>query len=56
MPALIKEWREPRYEAFQPRTAWSLLNCYTTVLKDRQRTQPVQAAMETVAFQEMLAV
>jgi hypothetical protein len=56
LPALIKEWREPSYEEFQPRTAWSLLNCYTTVLKDRQRTQPVQAAMETVAFQEMLAV
>jgi hypothetical protein len=37
-------------------TAWSLVNCYTTVLKERQRAQPVQAAMETVAFQEMLAV
>jgi hypothetical protein len=33
MPDLLKEWREPRYEEFQPRTAWSLFNGYTEVLK-----------------------
>jgi hypothetical protein len=33
LPDLLHEWREPRYEQFQPRTAWSLFNCYTEVLK-----------------------
>jgi len=30
---VLKEWRDPRYEEFQPRTAWSLFNGYTEVLK-----------------------
>ena len=29
----IDEWRKPRHEAFQPRTAWSLFNSFTEVLK-----------------------
>jgi hypothetical protein len=33
LPELLHEWREPRYEDFQPRTAWSLFNGYTEVLK-----------------------
>lgn len=33
LPDLLKEWREPRCEVFQPRTAWSLFNSYTEVLK-----------------------
>src|SRR5262249_13800618 len=35
LPRVIHEWREPQFEDFQPRTAWSLLNCFTTVLADR---------------------
>jgi hypothetical protein len=33
VPDLLSEWREPRYKEFQPRTAWSLFNGYTEVLK-----------------------
>jgi hypothetical protein len=33
LPDLLREWREPRYNEFQPRTAWSLFNGYTEVLK-----------------------
>jgi hypothetical protein len=33
LPELLHEWREPRYEDFHPRTAWSLFNSYTEVLK-----------------------
>jgi hypothetical protein len=33
LPDLLKEWREPHYEDFQPRTAWSLFNGYTEILK-----------------------
>lgn len=34
LPDVVKEWREPRYEEFAPRTLWSLFNCFTEVLKD----------------------
>jgi hypothetical protein len=33
LPDLLKEWREPRYEEFSGRNAWSLFNGYTEVLK-----------------------
>jgi hypothetical protein len=51
---LIEQWREPTYEEFKPRTAWSLINCFTHVMKDRQKEQPVQAAVETMRFQNLL--
>jgi hypothetical protein len=31
---VLKEWRKPSHEAFEPRTAWSLFNGFTEVLKD----------------------
>ncbi|MEO7104389.1 MAG: DUF932 domain-containing protein [Gemmatimonadaceae bacterium] len=30
---LLDEWRNPKHEEFQPRTAWSLFNAYTEVWK-----------------------
>jgi len=33
VPDVLKEWREPSYDAFQPRTLWSLFNAYTEVFK-----------------------
>gem|GEM_PF-4682310 len=33
---------------------WSLLNAFTEVLKDRQRTQPARAAEETIRLQSLL--
>ncbi|MDR3403251.1 MAG: DUF932 domain-containing protein [Chthoniobacter sp.] len=33
VPRVLHEWREPRHEAFQPRTAWSLFNAFTEALK-----------------------
>lgn len=33
IPYVLKEWREPRHEEFKPRTAWSLHNAFTEVLK-----------------------
>jgi hypothetical protein len=33
VPPLLKEWRHPRHEAFAPRTAWSLFNSFTEVMK-----------------------
>jgi hypothetical protein len=31
---VLKEWREPTFEDFDPRTAWSLFNSFTQVLKE----------------------
>jgi hypothetical protein len=33
IPDVLKEWREPRHEAFQQRNVWSLFNAFTEALK-----------------------
>lgn len=33
IPQVLREWREPRHEDFQPRSAWSLFNAFTEALK-----------------------
>lgn len=33
IPSVLKEWREPTYEEFRPRTAWSLFNAATESMK-----------------------
>jgi hypothetical protein len=34
VPAVLREWREPRYVAFQERNIWSLFNSFTEALKE----------------------
>jgi hypothetical protein len=34
MPKVLADWRKPRHEEFEPRTAWSLFNCFTETLKE----------------------
>jgi hypothetical protein len=38
LPLVLKEWRTPSFEEFEPRTAWSLLKALTTVLRPRPRS------------------
>jgi len=33
VPPLLQEWRHPKHEEFAPRTAWSLFNSFTEVMK-----------------------
>ena len=33
VPEVLQEWRSPRHEAFEPRTAWSLFNAFTEAHK-----------------------
>ena len=33
VPKVLGDWRKPRHEAFEPRTAWSLFNCFTETMK-----------------------
>ena len=51
---VIQEWRQPKHPEFQERTAWSLLNAFTEVLKDRQHRQPSRAAHETITLQKLI--
>jgi hypothetical protein len=34
LPKVLKQWRDPQYEDFEDRTAWSLMNGFTEVFKD----------------------
>ena len=55
LPKWIAEYREPSYEEFQARTAWSLFNSLTHCMKDRFQNAPFQAASETMAVQQFLS-
>jgi hypothetical protein len=48
LPAVIREWRSPKHDEFKPRTAWSLLNAYTTVLAPRARANAQEYARQTM--------
>lgn len=37
LPIAIQEWREPSFEEFEPRTAWSCFNALTYALGERKR-------------------
>lgn len=40
IPELLHEWREPRYQEFEPRTVWSYFNATTEVLKGALHVLP----------------
>jgi hypothetical protein len=49
---VVNEWREPRHEDFRPRTAWSLFNSFTEVLKGSltllpSRTQALHGLLDS---------
>ena len=54
LPLVLKEWREPSFEEFQPRTTWSLFNAFTSVLRDRATLQPAKYAVQTIRLNAML--
>ena len=54
LPAVLKEWRSPSFEEFGPRTAWSLLNAFTTVLRDRAERQPQSFMVQTMRLNNLL--
>lgn len=53
VPPLLQEWRHPRHDAFAPRTAWSLFNSFTEVMKGlslnelSNRTQRLHGLFDT---------
>jgi hypothetical protein len=54
LPRVISEWRNPSFEDFQPRTLWSLLNAFTTILGERHQSNPQQFASLTIGLQAFL--
>lgn len=51
---VFKEYHEPRHEEFRPRTAWSLLNAFTEVMRNMQVRNPAELARRTMRLQAML--
>ncbi len=54
LPKVLHEWRNPPHEDFQPRTAWSLFNAFTSALKDRAVQMPHQYAQQTMRLNALL--
>ncbi len=55
LPRVIREWRNPSFEEFEPRTAWSLLNAFTTVLGERAAKQPQAYTVQTMRLNSLLS-
>lgn len=55
IPAVVKEWKEPRHELFAPRSAWSLFNAFTSALGKLQESNPADLARRTMRLSALLA-
>ena len=55
IPSVVKEWKEPRHEVFEPRTVWSLFNAFTSALGKLQGTNPADHARRTMRLSALLA-
>ena len=45
LPKVIEAWDEPKHEEFVPRTAWSLFNAFTEVLKAGPPRQQMEGSL-----------
>ncbi len=54
LPLVCKEWEEPRHEEFAPRTAFSLFNAFTEVLKPRAISAPQQFVASTIRLNGLM--
>lgn len=54
LPKVLHEWRNPAFPEFQPRTIFSLLNAFTSGLKDRAIKQPAEYARQTMSLHGLL--
>jgi hypothetical protein len=54
LPRVCKEWEEPSFEDFRPRTAWSLFNAFTEVLKPRAVTAPQAFVAQTIRLNGLM--
>ncbi len=54
LPHVCKAWEEPPHEEFQPRTAWSLFNAFTEVLKPRAVAAPQAFVAQTIRLNGLM--
>jgi hypothetical protein len=54
LPRVLQQWRNPPFEEFRDRTAWSLLNAFTGALRDRGASQPHAHAIQTMRLHGLL--
>ncbi len=54
LPKVCQEWEEPSHDDFQPRTAWSLFNAFTEVLKPRAISAPQQFVSATIRLNGLM--
>jgi len=50
LPKVIEAWEEPKHEEFTPRTAWSLFNAFTEVLKGGNARLQVEGSLRLTAL------
>lgn len=55
LPRVLQQWRNPPFEEFRPRTAWSLLNAFTSGMKERAATQPQSYAVQSIRLHALLS-
>lgn len=55
LPAVIREWRKPSFEEFEPRTYWSLFNAFTTAMGDRLKTDPQKYSLTTMRLSSFVS-
>jgi hypothetical protein len=54
LPLALRQWREPAFEDFRPRTLWSLYNAATFALAGRQQSDPQAFAARTIRLSQLL--
>ncbi len=54
LPKVLQQWRNPPFEEFQPRTAWTLLNAFTGAMKERGSSMPQIHATQTMRLHALL--
>ena len=56
LPKVIEAWERPKYDAFAPRTAWSLYNAFTEVQKSRSPRAQIEGNLKlTDVFRNALS-
>jgi hypothetical protein len=54
LPRVCEAWEDPPHVDFKPRTAWSLFNAFTEVLKPRAVTAPQAFVAQTIRLNGLL--
>jgi hypothetical protein len=54
LPHVLREWRQPTFDEFEERTAWSLFNAFTTILGRKAVGQPQAHALQTMRLNSLI--